>query len=113
MALNPFSIFFCLASMKMLMSRLRALYFEPVLGWGENSLVKIKLCILLYERGSLSDDLLSGELLQQYFSRITATDHKVKAFFGFHQHYARVLKCLAHGHSHDKPIESSMARTQN
>ena len=47
---------------------------------------------------------LNGVLrrFQQYFSPITATVHIIHVFPGFHQYYARALKCLAQGHSQEK-----------
>ena len=46
---------------------------------------------------------------QQYFSHITATAHIIHVFSGFHQYLAGALKCLAQGHSHEKPRGSNAA----
>ena len=50
---------------------------------------------------------------QQYFSHITATAHIIHVFPGFHQCYAGALKCLAEGHTNEKPRGSSAAQTQD
>ena len=61
----------------------------------------------------LNDKLLIEWCFQQYFSHITATVHVIDVFPGNHYFYTGTLKCLAQGHSHEKPRGSSADRTED
>ena len=47
------------------------------------------------------------------FSHVTATAHIIHVYPEFHKYQVRALKCLAQGHSHEKPTGSNVAQTQD
>ena len=74
--------------------------------------VKFKKIMYLYDY-KLCSFCQINYVLSVLFCHTKGTEHIIKVFHGFHHYYARALKCLGQGDSHEGLSGTSEVRTRD